>query len=167
MKLQCLFHDKSELFNGNFTVLTLQLQPQQQCYIRLIGLIKGKLPTDDTLLGEFIKPKQDSAPIVFTLMGTPDDKLFVDPADRDDLPEVFDDFNLDYEVESKRWHRSRRNARKVKCERGWEGLVGSFTQLVSSLYNKHFSLTCRHVININYMHNIPFFSLQRNFFNFF
>ena len=29
-------------------------------------------------------------------MGTRDEKLFVDPADREDLPEVFDDFDLNY-----------------------------------------------------------------------
>jgi hypothetical protein len=78
-------------------------------------------------------------------MGTPDDKLFVDPADRDDLPEVFDDFNLDYEVESKRWHRSRRNARKVKCEGRVGGLVGRASlNWVSSLNNIHITLSLHH-----------------------
>lgn len=86
---------------------------------KLIGLIKGKLPNDETLLKDLFKSSSLSKegvmpPISFTLMGTPDDKLFIDPSERNDLPEVFDDFdNLNYEIESKRWHRSKRNARKV------------------------------------------------------
>lgn len=44
-----------------------------------------------------------------------DGKLFVDPSERHDLPEVFDDFeNVDYGAESERWHRSKRNARKLE-----------------------------------------------------
>ena len=52
---------------------------------KLIGLVKGKLPPDDTLLGS-LKLKRPTHK--FQLIGTPDEALFVDPADRDDLPEV-------------------------------------------------------------------------------
>lgn len=60
---------------------------------KLIGLVKGKLPPDETLLKSLVSIGTNKAPpYKFTLMGTPDDKLFVDPSDRDDLPEVLDDF---------------------------------------------------------------------------
>mmetsp|Transcript_53909 Transcript_53909/g.122871 ORF Transcript_53909/g.122871 Transcript_53909/m.122871 type:complete len:390 (+) Transcript_53909:34-1203(+) len=90
---------------------------------KLIGLVKGKLPPDETLLSELVQGMK-GPPYPFTLMGTPDDKLFIDPSDRDDLPEVFDDFALDYEAEATRWHRSKRNARKLaeftaKTEVNW------------------------------------------------
>ena len=29
-------------------------------------------------------------------MGTPEEQIFVDPSERDDLPDVIDDFDLDY-----------------------------------------------------------------------
>ena len=32
----------------------------------------------------------------FILMGTPEEQIFIDPADRDDLPDVVDDFDLDF-----------------------------------------------------------------------
>ena len=32
-------------------------------------------------------------------MGTPDAQLFVDPSERSDLPEVLDDFSIDFEAE--------------------------------------------------------------------
>jgi len=46
-------------------------------------------------------------------MGTRDANLFVDPKDRSDLPEVFDDFETDYATLSKEWHRSKRNGEKL------------------------------------------------------
>ena len=36
----------------------------------------------------------------FILMGTPEEKIFVDPGDRDDLPDVIDDFDLDFNAGS-------------------------------------------------------------------
>ena len=59
---------------------------------KLIGLVKGQLPADEVLLQDLALKK--GPPFAFTLMGTRDEKLFVDPADREDLPEVFDDFDL-------------------------------------------------------------------------
>jgi hypothetical protein len=87
---------------------------------KLLGLVKGKLPPDDTMLSDLLKSgiatkvrfqimklkisasritilqsnsyvlayKPQGPPYTFSLMGTTDEKLFVDPADRDDLPEV-------------------------------------------------------------------------------
>ena len=79
---------------------------------KLIGLVKGQLPADEVLLQDLALKK--GPPFAFTLMGTRDEKLFVDPADREDLPEVFDDFDLDYAALSEQWHRSKRNAEKLK-----------------------------------------------------
>ena len=79
---------------------------------KLIGLVKGQLPADEVLLQDLALKK--GPPFAFTLMGTRDEKLFVDPADREDLPEVFDDFDLDYAAISEQWHRSKRNAEKLE-----------------------------------------------------
>jgi ubiquitin-like domain-containing CTD phosphatase 1 len=46
-------------------------------------------------------------------MGTRDSNLFVDPKDRNDLPEVWDDFDTDFKTLSKDWHRSKRNGEKL------------------------------------------------------
>ena len=75
---------------------------------KFLGLVKGKVPGDEVKLGDLAF--KGKPPYKFTLMGTPDSQLFVDPADRDDLPEVFDDFDLDFTSFSTHWHRSRRNA---------------------------------------------------------
>lgn len=89
---------------------------------KLIGLVKGKLPEDSARLSEM--SFKGAPPFRFTLMGTPDDMLFVDPCDRGDLPEVFDDFDTDYAALSDQWHRSRRNAQQLakftdKTEINW------------------------------------------------
>ena len=80
---------------------------------KLIGLCKGRLPSDEQPLSSL--GLRGGPPFRFTLMGTPDDKLFVDPCDRADLPEVLDDLDVDadFVALSARWHRSRRNAEKL------------------------------------------------------
>lgn len=86
---------------------------------KLIGLvaIKGgsKAVNDDTILGD-LKVKaakknnansgndndnsinNDSIVHEFILMGTAEADIFVDPSDKDDLPDVVDDFDLDFNV---------------------------------------------------------------------
>lgn len=86
---------------------------------KLIGLvaIKGgsKAVNDDTVLGN-LKVKaakknntssgntndnsisNDSIVHEFILMGTAEADIFVDPSDKDDLPDVVDDFDLDFNV---------------------------------------------------------------------
>ena len=59
----------------------------------MIGLVKGALPPDESKLAELVGPRGEKPPTKFLLMGTPDDKLFVDPKDRDDLPEIIDDLD--------------------------------------------------------------------------
>ena len=90
---------------------------------KLIGLVKGKLPSDSDRLGDMALKR--GPPYVFTLMGTRDEKLFIF-SPPSNLPEVFDDFDSDedYAALSKRWHRSRRNAEKLatftaKTEINW------------------------------------------------
>ena len=60
---------------------------------KLIGLVKGALPPDTSKLAELVGPRGEKPPTKFLLMGTPDDKLFIDPKDRDDLPEILDDLD--------------------------------------------------------------------------
>lgn len=81
---------------------------------KLIGLaVKpgvAKSLTDDVVLGNLkVKPgkKSDAASSAFSgivhqfiLMGTPEEQIFVDPSDRDDLPDVVDDFDLDFNAGS-------------------------------------------------------------------
>lgn len=79
---------------------------------KLIGLVKGALPPDESRLAELVGPRGETPPTKFLLMGTPDDKLFVDPKDRDDLHEVVNDLapDFDYQGLCDEWHRSRRHA---------------------------------------------------------
>lgn len=67
--------------------------------------------TDQVLLSELKikgsnKAKGNDVKVVehsFILMGTPEEDIFVDPCDRDDLPEVIDDFDLDFNAGSDEW----------------------------------------------------------------
>jgi ubiquitin-like domain-containing CTD phosphatase 1 len=36
-------------------------------------------------------------------MGTPEEDIFVDPSERDDLPDVLDDFGLEFNAGSDEW----------------------------------------------------------------
>ena len=47
-------------------------------------------------------------------MGTPEEKIFVDPSDRDDLPDVIDDFELDFNAGSEEWLRHVANGENLK-----------------------------------------------------
>jgi ubiquitin-like domain-containing CTD phosphatase 1 len=71
---------------------------------KLIGLsnLSGKLVDDRTTLAE-VKMKKKSGNVVehsFILMGTPEDQIFVDPHEKDDLPDVVDDFDFDFNAGS-------------------------------------------------------------------
>ena len=84
--------------------------PKRQKLIGLTTLSKQKV-TDDVFLSE-LKPKstpkinQDGVLEVkhtFILMGTPEEQIFVDPDDVVGLPEVVDDFDLDFNAGSEEW----------------------------------------------------------------
>lgn len=77
-----------------------RILPKRQ---KLIGLAStcGKL-CDETPLSQ-IKTKRKSSnakSMSFILMGTPEEDILVDPSERDDLPEVIDDFDLDFNAGS-------------------------------------------------------------------
>jgi ubiquitin-like domain-containing CTD phosphatase 1 len=49
----------------------------------------------------------------FILMGTPEEAIFVDPLHRDDLPDVIDDFELDFTAGSEEWLNHVANGEKL------------------------------------------------------
>ena len=77
---------------------------------KLIGLMSNKsgggstkTVGDDVLLADlkvkrksFNDDQNNNIIHEFILMGTPEEQIFIDPADRDDLPDVVDDFDLDF-----------------------------------------------------------------------
>ncbi len=87
--------------------------PKRQKLIGLVTLTKGKL-TDEVILSE-LKPKSKAMTKTaddgiiksikhnFILMGTAEKDIFVDPDDHDNLPEVVDDFDLDFNAGSDEW----------------------------------------------------------------
>jgi ubiquitin-like domain-containing CTD phosphatase 1 len=50
----------------------------------------------------------------FILMGTPEDQIFIDPSDKDDLPDVIDDFDLDFNAGSQEWLQHVANGENLK-----------------------------------------------------
>ena len=47
-------------------------------------------------------------------MGTPEERIFVDPSDRTDLPDIIDDFDLDFGAGSDEWVRHAANEDKLR-----------------------------------------------------
>lgn len=86
--------------------------PKRQKLIGLKGN-KGVVISDDTPLSD-LKVKAGKGDIVhqFILMGTPEEKIFVDPSEKDDLPDIIDDFDLDFNAGSE----------EVSCV-GWKQLI--------------------------------------------
>lgn len=84
--------------------------PKRQKLIGLATKSKGKV-TDDVILSE-LKAKPNAVSerngfihitFHFILMGTPEEEIFVDPDDHDDLPNVVDDFDLDFNAGTDEW----------------------------------------------------------------
>ena len=77
---------------------------------KLIGLKRGvdsslsSVVDDDTMLSDLkVKGAASASAVVvhqFILMGTPEDKYFVDPSEKADLPSIIDDFDLDFNAGS-------------------------------------------------------------------
>ncbi|ORX85499.1 HAD-superfamily subfamily IIID h [Basidiobolus meristosporus CBS 931.73] len=65
-----------------------QVKPKRQ---KIIGLVKGKLPLDDIVLGS-LQLKDNHT---FIMMGTPEENILKDPSELD-LPEVINDLDYDY-----------------------------------------------------------------------
>lgn len=68
---------------------------------KMIGLkaIGGSV-SDETVLSDIKAKKAGETVHQFILMGTPEEHIFVDPGDKDDLPDVIDDFELDFNAGS-------------------------------------------------------------------
>jgi ubiquitin-like domain-containing CTD phosphatase 1 len=110
------------------TEMTAILQIRQ----KLIGLVAinggAKGVTDDTTLGELKVKKSTSTSTTtttsidinnvivheFLLMGTPEKDIFIDPSDKDDLPDVVDDFDLDFNAGSGEWLQHVANGENLK-----------------------------------------------------
>lgn len=78
--------------------------PKRQKLIGLKGT-KGSVVSDETPLSNLkIKgSKGESVVHQFILMGTPEEKIFVDPSEKADLPDIIDDFELDFNAGSDEW----------------------------------------------------------------
>lgn len=74
---------------------------------KLVGLSVGGRPAGDDCPLDRIRLK---TPHRFILMGTPEAQIFVDPGEKDDLPEVFDDFDLDVSHVSEAWRQAIENS---------------------------------------------------------
>ena len=75
--------------------------PKRQKLIGLKGR-EGSTVSDATLLSDLKAKTSGGNGIIhqFILMGTPEEQIFVDPSDKDDLPDVMDDFDLDFNAGS-------------------------------------------------------------------
>lgn len=75
---------------------------------KLIGLsAKGGAKINDDLILDDLKIKngksKDASECIvheFIMMGTKEEQIFVDPGEKDDLPDVIDDFDLDFNAGS-------------------------------------------------------------------
>jgi ubiquitin-like domain-containing CTD phosphatase 1 len=68
---------------------------------KIIGLkaCSGSV-TDETLLSDLKARKAGELVHQFILMGTPEEQIFVDPSEKEDLPDVIDDFDFDFNAGS-------------------------------------------------------------------
>ncbi|CAM9418694.1 unnamed protein product [Sphacelaria rigidula] len=77
---------------------------------KLVGLSVGGRPAADDCPLEKIRLK---TPHRFILMGTPEAEIFVDPGEKEDLPDVFDDFDLDVSHASDEWRHAIENSENL------------------------------------------------------
>mmetsp|Transcript_6309 Transcript_6309/g.11218 ORF Transcript_6309/g.11218 Transcript_6309/m.11218 type:complete len:422 (-) Transcript_6309:188-1453(-) len=91
---------------------------------KLVGLTlsaarKGGVTDTDMLSDLKVKGKSNSSnnnsvQHQFILMGTPEEHIFVDPSEKDDLPDVIDDFELDFNAGSDEWLQHVANGENLK-----------------------------------------------------
>ena len=79
--------------------------PKRQKLVGLVALQGGAKGVHDDLPLSELKSKNNKSTIThqFILMGTPEEAIFVDPSERDDLPDVLDDFGLEFNAGSDEW----------------------------------------------------------------
>jgi ubiquitin-like domain-containing CTD phosphatase 1 len=87
-----------------------RILPKRQKLVGLTAAIGGAKGVHDQLAlcelhvkGKTPVPVDRIVTIQCILMGTPEEQIFVDPGDRDDLPDVVDDFELDFNAGSAEW----------------------------------------------------------------
>jgi hypothetical protein len=94
--------------------------PKRQKLVGLLAIAGGaKGVHDDLPLSDLKKSKggkaAKSCQFEFILMGTPEEYIFVDPNDREDLPDVLDDFDLDFNAGSTEWLQHKVRVVTVRC----------------------------------------------------
>ena len=111
-----------------------RILPIRQKFVGLsakIGGTKGvidELPISELAIKSSATTNQNhksnaSAPVVinvptithqFILMGTPEEQIFIDPSQKDDLPDIIDDFDFDFNAGSDEWIQHRANDVNLK-----------------------------------------------------
>ena len=120
---------------GSMTIGQIKQQIQQETHIlpirqKLIGLtarIGGtKGVTDDLPISELLVKSNTTTTTTttnsnnsvithqFILMGTPEEQIFIDPCDKDDLPDIMDDFDFDFHAGSDEWVQHHTNETNLK-----------------------------------------------------
>jgi hypothetical protein len=94
--------------------------PKRQKLVGLLAIAGGaKGVHDDLPLSDLKKSKSGKAAkscqFEFILMGTPEEYIFVDPNDREDLPDVLDDFDLDFNAGSTEWLQHKVRVVAIRC----------------------------------------------------
>ena len=82
-----------------------RILPKRQKLIGLKSNKSGSTVGEDTPLSDLkVKGSKGNAVVHnFILMGTPEEQIFVDPSQKDDLPDIIDDFDLDFNAGSEEW----------------------------------------------------------------
>ncbi|KAJ9091434.1 hypothetical protein QFC21_007224 [Naganishia friedmannii] len=81
---------------------------------KLIGLVRGKIPGDETCFKDL--PLSGSGVRKFACIGTPQEMTFKDPSEMDpkNLPDVMDDFDVSYREQAVKPADDARNQRRVQ-----------------------------------------------------
>jgi len=103
--------DSDRLFDLKSSLYTLTQVPNERQ--KILGLVKGKLPPDQTPISDMriLTGKK------FTLLGTPEGDEIKDPSQLGNLPDVINDLDVDFTenmVASNRYQHDARNIRKVQ-----------------------------------------------------
>ena len=128
---------------GSMTIGQIKQQIQQETHLlpirqKLIGLtarIGGtKGVTDDLPISELLVKSNTTTTTTtvttvtttnnsnnnsvithqFILMGTPEEQIFIDPCDKEDLPDIMDDFDFDFHAGSDEWVQHHTNETNLK-----------------------------------------------------
>lgn len=96
-----------------------RILPKRQKLVGLLANAGGAKGVHDELplSGLKVKGKSDGTNEIvhqFILMGTPEEGIFVDPSERDDLPDVVDDFDFDFNAGSHEWLQHKANGENLK-----------------------------------------------------